>query len=141
MNFILKYENIFLVLFWSYQTNCLFLQKSLASTFLSRIRRANVGLEELLPDNLERECIEEKCSSEEYREVFNDNPETGQFGKPPNGTSHEVQNSLPTEGEVISMGLTSHENAQSNVTTDADAMTGNDTLSTFDGQAAGDRLA
>ncbi|GCB81069.1 hypothetical protein scyTo_0022112, partial [Scyliorhinus torazame] len=72
----MKYEETFLLLFCCSQVNCLFLQKSLASSYLSRIRRANDGLEEVLADNLERECNEETCSVEERQEVLRNNPET-----------------------------------------------------------------
>ncbi|XP_048468175.1 growth arrest-specific protein 6-like [Rhincodon typus] len=86
VNIILKYETIFLFLFWSSQVNCMFLQKSHASTFLSRIRRANDGLEELLHDNMERECVEERCSSEEVQEVLRNSPMPDQFWISPNGS-------------------------------------------------------
>lgn len=46
------------------------LEKSEASGFLHRTRRANFFLEEIKQGNLERECIEEKCSYEEAREIF-----------------------------------------------------------------------
>ncbi|XP_043572565.1 coagulation factor X-like [Chiloscyllium plagiosum] len=86
MNIILKYETIFLFLFWSSQVNCMFLQKSLANTFLSRIRRANDGLEELLLDNMERECCEEKCLPEETQEVLRNSPKPEQTWITPNGS-------------------------------------------------------
>lgn len=41
-----------------------------ASGFLRRSRRANFLLEELKRGNLERECLEEKCSYEEAKEIF-----------------------------------------------------------------------
>lgn len=41
-----------------------------ASVFLRRSRRANFLLEELKRGNLERECLEEKCSYEEAKEIF-----------------------------------------------------------------------
>uniref|UniRef100_A0A667ZRD9 Coagulation factor VII, like n=1 Tax=Myripristis murdjan TaxID=586833 RepID=A0A667ZRD9_9TELE len=41
-----------------------------ANGFLRRSRRANAGLEEMKRGNLERECLEEKCSYEEAREIF-----------------------------------------------------------------------
>uniref|UniRef100_A0A3B4A6R7 Coagulation factor VII, like n=1 Tax=Periophthalmus magnuspinnatus TaxID=409849 RepID=A0A3B4A6R7_9GOBI len=37
---------------------------------LVRTRRANLFLEEMRTGNLERECVEEKCSYEEAREIF-----------------------------------------------------------------------
>lgn len=43
----------------------------MAHEVLSRAKRANSGwFEELKVGNLERECIEEKCSYEEAREVY-----------------------------------------------------------------------
>lgn len=47
-----------------------------ASQFLSRHRRANAMFEESRKGNLERECIEELCSKEEAREIFENIPET-----------------------------------------------------------------
>ncbi|XP_074521113.1 coagulation factor VII [Halichoeres trimaculatus] len=41
-----------------------------ASVFLRRSRRANHLFEELRRGNLERECLEEKCSYEEAKEIF-----------------------------------------------------------------------
>jgi coagulation factor 9 (Christmas factor) len=44
---------------------------------LSRPKRYNSGkLEEFVRGNLERECIEEKCSFEEAREVFENTEKT-----------------------------------------------------------------
>ena len=40
-----------------------------ASTFL-RVRRANELLSEYAEGNMERECLEELCSHEEAREIF-----------------------------------------------------------------------
>ncbi|XP_077094227.1 protein Z, vitamin K-dependent plasma glycoprotein b [Siphateles boraxobius] len=51
-----------------------------ANSLLLRSRRANVFLlEEILQGNLERECIEEKCSKEEAREYFEDDQKTNEF--------------------------------------------------------------
>nr|XP_012302621.1 transmembrane gamma-carboxyglutamic acid protein 2-like isoform X1 [Aotus nancymaae] len=54
-----------------------------AQSFLSRhtrIRRANHwDLELFTPGNLERECLEEKCSWEEAREYFEDDTLTEHF--------------------------------------------------------------
>lgn len=41
-----------------------------ASVFLHRSRRANFLFEELKRGDLERECLEEKCSYEEAKEIF-----------------------------------------------------------------------
>lgn len=47
-----------------------------ASEFLRRHRRANQVFEETKQGHLERECVEEKCTKEEAREVFENDPET-----------------------------------------------------------------
>lgn len=48
-----------------------------ASSSFLRSKRANrFLLEEILPGNLERECVEEFCSYEEAREYFEDNAKT-----------------------------------------------------------------
>ncbi|KAE8625546.1 hypothetical protein XENTR_v10006315 [Xenopus tropicalis] len=51
-----------------------------ASQFLrQRQRRANHIFEETKQGHLERECVEEQCSKEEAREVFENDPETEYF--------------------------------------------------------------
>lgn len=55
------------------------MSKQHASQVLIRKRRANSMLEERKQGNLERECIEELCSKEEAREVFENDPETEYF--------------------------------------------------------------
>ncbi len=48
-----------------------FVSRPEASVFLHRTRRANFLLEELWRGgNLERECLEEKCSYEEAKEIL-----------------------------------------------------------------------
>lgn len=48
-----------------------------ASSAFLRSKRANKFLvEEILPGNLERECVEELCSYEEAREYFEDTAKT-----------------------------------------------------------------
>lgn len=47
-----------------------FVSKPEASVFLHRTRRANQLFEELKTGNVERECLEEKCSYEEAKEIF-----------------------------------------------------------------------
>ncbi|XP_066038308.1 coagulation factor IX [Chamaea fasciata] len=60
--------------------NTVFIENKEASSVLQRQRRANSNrLEEVIPGNLERECIEEKCSYEEAREVFENEEKTMQF--------------------------------------------------------------
>ncbi|XP_068193329.1 transmembrane gamma-carboxyglutamic acid protein 2 isoform X2 [Antennarius striatus] len=53
-----------------------------AASFLSRSLLYNSwDFELVVPDNLERECLEEMCSYEEAREVFEDNSQTDIFWK------------------------------------------------------------
>ncbi|XP_066545759.1 protein Z, vitamin K-dependent plasma glycoprotein a [Amia ocellicauda] len=57
-----------------------FLDKHDASEVIARHRRANEGNEEKnLPPNLERECVQEVCSYEEAREIFQDTYRTDIF--------------------------------------------------------------
>ncbi|XP_004713421.1 coagulation factor IX [Echinops telfairi] len=59
-----------------------FLDRENATKILNRLKRYNSGkLEEFISDNLERECIEEKCSFEEAREVFENTEKTTEFWK------------------------------------------------------------
>lgn len=59
-----------------------FLDHENATKILNRPRRYNSGkLEEFVQGNLERECIEEKCSFEEAREVFENTEKTTEFWK------------------------------------------------------------
>ncbi|NWI58005.1 FA9 factor, partial [Calyptomena viridis] len=54
-----------------------FIEKKEANLVLQRQKRANSNrLEEVIPGNLERECMEEKCSFEEAREVFENSEKT-----------------------------------------------------------------
>ncbi|KAM9454383.1 growth arrest-specific protein 6 [Clarias gariepinus] len=50
-----------------------------AHQFLRRHRRANQVFEETKQGHLERECVEERCTKEEAREVFENDPETDYF--------------------------------------------------------------
>ncbi|XP_067298450.1 coagulation factor X [Pseudorasbora parva] len=73
--------------FWSFL--CLFISQCLcsevflrprdASQILSRRRRANSLFEEMKKGNMERECVEERCSYEEAREIFEDVKKTEEF--------------------------------------------------------------
>uniref|UniRef100_A0A8C2KDH5 Growth arrest-specific 6 n=1 Tax=Cyprinus carpio TaxID=7962 RepID=A0A8C2KDH5_CYPCA len=51
-----------------------------ANEFLRRHRRAYQVFEETKQGHLERECVEERCTKEEAREVFENDPETVRFG-------------------------------------------------------------
>uniref|UniRef100_A0A670XZK3 coagulation factor Xa n=1 Tax=Pseudonaja textilis TaxID=8673 RepID=A0A670XZK3_PSETE len=57
----------------------LFLKSKVANRFLQRTKRANSLFEEFKPGNIERECIEERCSKEEAREAFEDDEKTETF--------------------------------------------------------------
>ncbi|KAJ8402552.1 hypothetical protein AAFF_G00366350 [Aldrovandia affinis] len=60
--------------------NEVFLQEQSAVSFLSRSLLYNSwDLELIVPDNLERECLEEMCSYEEAREIFEDKVDTDRF--------------------------------------------------------------
>ncbi|XP_007254449.3 coagulation factor IXa [Astyanax mexicanus] len=57
-----------------------FLDEQEADSVLRRLRRANTGaFEEFLQGNVERECMEERCSLEEAREAFENNEKTMEF--------------------------------------------------------------
>ncbi|XP_074527792.1 coagulation factor IXb [Halichoeres trimaculatus] len=57
-----------------------FVSRQVANAVLIRQRRYNSGkLEEIYKDNLERECIEERCTMEEAREVFENDEKTMEF--------------------------------------------------------------
>ncbi|MCJ8747854.1 hypothetical protein PDJAM_G00158190 [Pangasius djambal] len=59
-----------------------FLNRSEANQMLlHRYRRANSFLEELKIGNLERECVEEKCSYEEAKEIFSGPQQLDEFWK------------------------------------------------------------
>lgn len=58
-----------------------------ANQFLNRQRRANQVFEETKQGHLERECVEEKCTKEEAREVFENDPETVRRRKKKGGSS------------------------------------------------------
>ncbi|VTJ92064.1 Hypothetical predicted protein, partial [Marmota monax] len=52
--------------------HAVFINREQANNVLVRTRRANSLFEEMKKGNLERECLEETCSYEEAREVFED---------------------------------------------------------------------
>ncbi|XP_024921313.1 coagulation factor IXb [Cynoglossus semilaevis] len=62
------------------KTGAVFVSQHAAHTMLLRQRRHNTGrLEEVMKDNLERECKEEVCNFEEAREVFENEEKTMEF--------------------------------------------------------------
>uniref|UniRef100_A0A8C1IXA9 Coagulation factor IX n=1 Tax=Cyprinus carpio TaxID=7962 RepID=A0A8C1IXA9_CYPCA len=65
---------------WLSSGASVFLPKYLAGSLLKRQKRFNTGIEErFMTDNLERECLEERCDFEEAREVFEDQEKTMKF--------------------------------------------------------------
>ncbi|XP_060941497.1 coagulation factor IXb [Limanda limanda] len=61
-------------------TEAVFVTHQAAHAVLHRQRRYNSGhLEEIWKSNLERECVEENCSFEEAREVFENDEKTNEF--------------------------------------------------------------
>ncbi|KAJ8253585.1 hypothetical protein COCON_G00201970 [Conger conger] len=65
-----------------YNNDEVFLQEQAAVSFLSRSLLYNSwDFEVVVPDNLERECVEEMCSFEEAREIFEDDTKAELFWK------------------------------------------------------------
>uniref|UniRef100_A0A8C1JWZ6 Coagulation factor IX n=1 Tax=Cyprinus carpio TaxID=7962 RepID=A0A8C1JWZ6_CYPCA len=65
---------------WLSSEASVFLPRDLAGSLLKRQKRYNTGgFEEMMKDNLERECYEERCNLEEAREVFEDQEKTIKF--------------------------------------------------------------
>ncbi|KAM4634586.1 transmembrane gamma-carboxyglutamic acid protein 2 [Polymixia lowei] len=63
-----------------YNHNEVFLGEKSAASFLTRSLLYNSwDFEVVVPDNLERECMEEMCSYEEAREVFEDDTKAASF--------------------------------------------------------------
>ncbi|XP_044043506.1 coagulation factor X [Siniperca chuatsi] len=56
-----------------------FLDGEAARQVLTRRRRANSFLEEIKQGSMERECVEERCSWEEAREIFENEDTTNEF--------------------------------------------------------------
>ncbi|KAM9301056.1 coagulation factor X-like [Morus bassanus] len=59
--------------------DAVFLKQEEASRILQRQRRANSFFEEIKLGSLERECMEEKCSFEEAREIYHNDERTKEF--------------------------------------------------------------
>ena len=73
-----------------------------ANSFLSRHRRSNEGLFEEWGSepNLERECVEERCSFEEANEYFQDSSKTDAFLRQKKKTCHS-RNACDRKGTRI----------------------------------------
>ncbi|CAN0291439.1 unnamed protein product [Lampetra fluviatilis] len=72
---------------------------------LARARRANNGLEELRKGNLERECMEERCSFEEAREVFENIDTTVRRLPSARGPTRAVATTRDTPGAAVASEL------------------------------------
>ncbi|XP_068107101.1 coagulation factor IX [Hyperolius riggenbachi] len=72
---------IFLLGYFCGAEKAVFMSEKSASTFLVRHKRYNTFMEEFSAGNLERECMEEQCSYEEAREVFENDAKTREFWK------------------------------------------------------------
>ncbi|XP_052409105.1 transmembrane gamma-carboxyglutamic acid protein 2 isoform X1 [Carassius gibelio] len=83
-----------------YNRNDVFLDEKSAGLFLSRKLLYNSwDFELVVPGNLERECMEEICSYEEAREVFEDDIQTAKFWKD-YANSHESSPKVDVSGLV-----------------------------------------
>ncbi|XP_067238143.1 transmembrane gamma-carboxyglutamic acid protein 2 isoform X1 [Chanodichthys erythropterus] len=83
-----------------YNGNDVFLEEKSAGSFLSRKLLYNSWDFELVtPGNIERECMEEICSYEEAREVFEDDKKTANFWKG-YSSSHESLPRIDVSGLV-----------------------------------------
>lgn len=57
-------------------SSTVFLGEKTATQVLTRSKRANTFWEEVKQGDMERECMEERCSFEEAREIFEDEAKT-----------------------------------------------------------------
>lgn len=67
------------LLFFHLAAAHVFLDSQVANQVLNRRIRANSIFEEWKKGNMERECVEERCSWEEAREIFEDKEKTDEF--------------------------------------------------------------
>ncbi|XP_039998167.1 coagulation factor VII [Xiphias gladius] len=93
--------------FYSCQPASVFLDADRAHGVLVRTRRFNSGwLEELQMGDLKRECLEEKCSYEEAREVFEHSETTDEFWRTYNTPDNCKSNPCLNGGSCSSQGST-----------------------------------
>ncbi|XP_051743379.1 coagulation factor VII [Ctenopharyngodon idella] len=86
-----------------------FMGRDGAHEVLIRTKRANSGwFEEMKMGNLERECLEEKCSYEEAREVFEHTEATNEFWKIYNVKDHCESNPCENNGLCMSQNAESY---------------------------------
>ncbi|XP_048459298.1 coagulation factor X-like [Rhincodon typus] len=71
--------SLFLLLHPTAAETPVFLTHEMANNMLARQKRANSFLEELKEGDVERECIEERCSKEEVREIFENDQRTDEY--------------------------------------------------------------
>lgn len=69
-------DNVMLLVRCGESVSTVFLHTKDANQVLTRPRRANTLFEELKKGDMERECMEERCSYEEAREIFEDDKKT-----------------------------------------------------------------
>ncbi|XP_045907732.1 transmembrane gamma-carboxyglutamic acid protein 1-like [Micropterus dolomieu] len=83
-----------------------FLDGEEANQVLKRQRRANSIFEEFKPGNMERECVEERCSWEEAREIFEDVDKTVQTScnYTPTLLSHKIHHNKSRRNNHITLG-------------------------------------
>lgn len=62
------FRNIFWILASLSLTNAFTISERFAKQVLSRVKRANAGEETFRRSDLDRECLDEQCSAEEYLE-------------------------------------------------------------------------
>ncbi|KAG9349643.1 hypothetical protein JZ751_028091 [Albula glossodonta] len=94
-----------LLLGLSYSTPAsVFQGRDQAHNLLDRVKRANAGwFEELKAGNLERECLEERCSYEEAREVFEHETATAEFWKLYNVQDNCLSNPCQNGGRCLNL--------------------------------------
>nr|KAF6492451.1 hypothetical protein HJG59_009653 [Molossus molossus] len=79
-----------------------FLEAKNAHSVLKRFPRANEFLEELRQGTIERECMEEICSYEEVKEVFEDKEKTMEFWKGYPNAVYSVRDPAQSSDAILS---------------------------------------
>ncbi|XP_067261306.1 coagulation factor VII [Chanodichthys erythropterus] len=105
---LLSVFNVLLSLYCCHSAT-VFMGRDGAHEVLIRTKRANSGwFEEMKMGNLERECLEEKCSYEEAREVFEHTEATDEFWKIYNVKDHCKSNPCENNGLCMSQNAESY---------------------------------
>ncbi|XP_063135911.1 transmembrane gamma-carboxyglutamic acid protein 3 isoform X2 [Rattus norvegicus] len=82
-----------------------FLEAKNAHAVLKRFPRANEFLEELRQGTIERECMEEICSYEEVKEVFENKEKTMEFWKGYPNAVYSVRDPSQSSDAIVQRGL------------------------------------